>query len=267
MQTNVTNNEHENSYLKKSDRLKMEDLDWSQCENSELSRDEAYLLDYFADVEGQVFFYARDLMNTSSVRFPEVRNFLTIWSYQEHFHSVALRRILRESKKEIIDNRDQLLRKKASFAEVLTDFAGHVFSKLFSKDYLALYLTWGAINEAMTMRGYSEIAQSTKHPVLAELCRRIAKQEAFHFGWYYTKAKEQLAQSSSTQKMVRYLLSKAWTPVGVGVKTREEFNQIMTILFAGDSKREEMVQFIDNSIHQLPGLSNLNLFAKYAKSV
>lgn len=83
-------NEHENSYLKESDRLKMEDLDWSHPQSKELSDDEVFLLDYFADVEGQVFFYIRDLSNTSSARFEEVRNFLTIWSYQEYFHSVAL---------------------------------------------------------------------------------------------------------------------------------------------------------------------------------
>jgi len=266
MQANDASIEYDNGYLKKSDRLKIEDLDWSQCEKTELSANESYLLDYFADVEGQVFFYARDLMNTSSVRSEEVRNFLTIWSYQEHFHSVALRRFLKESSKEILENRDQVLRKKTSFAEILTDFAGLVFSKLFSKDYLALYLTWGAINEAMTMRGYTEIAQSTQNPVLAELCRRIAKQEAFHFGWYYSKAKEQLAKSSRTQRMVRFLLSSVWTPVGVGVKTREEFNKIMKILFEGRSKKEEMIVFIDNSIHQLPGLSNLNLFAKYSQN-
>src|SRR5712675_2245619 len=90
--------EHENSYLKKSDRLKTEDLDWSQTQNFYPSKDEIFLLNYFADVEGQVFFYARDLMNTSSVRTAEVRNFLTIWSYQEYFHSVALRRYLKECK-------------------------------------------------------------------------------------------------------------------------------------------------------------------------
>jgi rubrerythrin len=256
--------EHENAYLRKSDRLKIEDLDWSQASQHLPSEDIIFLLNYFADVEGQVFYYARDLMNTSSAQAEEVRNFLTIWSYQEYFHSVALRRYLKECKQGIFDDRDKILRKKVSFEERFTDFAGFLFSNMASEIYLALYLSWGAINEAMTMRGYSQIAQTTISPVLSELCKRIAKQEAFHFGWYYTKAKEQLSRSDRTQKVVRYLLSKAWTPVGVGVKTKDEFKRIFSILFSDENKRVEIIEYIDNTvIDNMPGLSGLNLLSTY----
>ena len=266
MDTFASHQERENSYLKKADRLKYEDLDWLQSKPS-ADTDLQFLLTYFADVEGQVFFYARDLMNTSSAQLQEVRNFLTIWSYQEYFHSLALRRYLDLCQENNPQDRDHALRMNITSSEKATDITGKLFSKLASTQYLALYLTWGSINEAMTMRGYHQIAQTTNCPLLSELCKRIAKQESFHFGWYYTKAKEQLARSATTQKIVRYLLSKAWTPVGVGVKTRDEFKTLISILYRSQDEREEIVRAIDQTIHQMPGLSGLNLFASYLSAL
>jgi hypothetical protein len=41
------------------------------------------------------------------------------------------------------------------------------------------------------------LASSAKlDSVLAELCRRIAKQERRHFAWYYNGARERLARSA-----------------------------------------------------------------------
>ncbi len=257
--------ENENSYLKKSDRLKFEDLDWEKIRDEKISDDDIFVLTYFADIEGQTFFYARDLMNTSSVDSSEVRAFLTVWNYQEYFHSVALRRFMRESGREVSEERDQALRERTSLRDRLTDGASIVFSKLWPRKYLALYLTWGAINEAIAMRGYLQIANQTSSPVLSELCRRIAKQEAFHFGWYYTKAKDQLTKSKATQKFVAYALSKIWTPVGVGLRSRSDFERLYGLLFQDSQRKREIITFIDSTIHQLPGLANLNLFSTYAR--
>ena len=51
-------------------------------------------LRYMHDVESHTVCYLRDLLLTASHQDPRVTTFLTLWNYEEHFHGVALGRVL-----------------------------------------------------------------------------------------------------------------------------------------------------------------------------
>jgi len=61
-----------------------------------------------------------------------------------------------------------------------------------SKHFHAVYLTWGAISELTTLEGYHVLAGRTRNPLLAEILRRLAKDERRHFSFYYNKARTEL---------------------------------------------------------------------------
>ena len=90
-------------------------------------------------------------------------------------------------------------------------------SATFSRHFHGVYLTWGAISELTTLEGYGVLASRTRNPLLAELLRRLAKDERRHFAFYYAKAREQLTHPSA-QRLNRFVIKHFWLPVGGGVK-------------------------------------------------
>ncbi len=77
-------------------------------------------------------------------------------------------------------------------------FAGRAF--------IALHMTWGAINEWTTQAGYSRLAEAAGHPTLRELLRRIMKQEGGHIDFYASEATRRLGDSPKAQKLTRFAL-------------------------------------------------------------
>src|SRR5207302_9703385 len=58
------------------------------------------------------------------------------------------------------------------------------------KDFSAVYLTIGAINELSTLTAYAALIRKSGHPVLKDLLGRIIKDERRHFAFYFNSAKE-----------------------------------------------------------------------------
>jgi hypothetical protein len=52
-----------------------------------------------------------------------------------------------------------------------------VIANLVGVDFVAVHLTWGAINEWSTHAGYTRLAARADHPVLTDLLDRIMRQE------------------------------------------------------------------------------------------
>src|SRR5256714_12560954 len=91
-----------------------------------------------------------------------------------------------------------------------------------SKDFSAIYLTIGAINELTTLTGYGALIRKSKHPVLADLLSRIIKDDRRHFAFYYNSAKEWLTDNRAAQRIDRCALDRVRVPVGKGVKKQPE---------------------------------------------
>ena len=126
-------------------------------------------------------------------------------------------------------------------------------------------MSFGAIQEMTTLRGYESLQSSTRNPILRTLCERIAKQERRHFAWYFNHAREELSRSSRTRLLARKLLEFNWVPVGAGVKSDAEVGRLFSILFPAE-RGERLVNEVDNKIGSLPGLEGIRLMQKYFKS-
>jgi len=79
-----------------SQKLAFEDLDWEQARRIGLTRQEIESLTYFADIESQTVYYFLEVAKLQVARDPDLLTFLTLWNYEEYFHSYALTRLMTE---------------------------------------------------------------------------------------------------------------------------------------------------------------------------
>jgi hypothetical protein len=129
------------------------------------------------------------------------------------------------------------------------------------KDFSAVYLTIGAINELSTLTGYGALIRKSGHPVLRDLLGRIIKDERRHYAFYFNSAKEWLIDNEKAQRVDRWMLDRVWVPVGQGVKTQEEVDALALYLFDDEQGEEELLA-LDEKIGKLPGLSGIKLMSK-----
>jgi len=132
------------------------------------------------------------------------------------------------------------------------------------RDFIALHMTWGAINELTTLTGYHALIRRSGHPVLHEMLRRVIQDERRHFAFYRAQGKARLGRAPKrTRRVVRWVFENFWTPVGAGAKSEEEVDALGLYLFGYDEEGREMVREIDRTIADIPGLEGLTLVEDY----
>lgn len=95
---------------------------------------------------------------------------------------------------------------RASRKVDLSDLAwdvGTLLGSAFVKDFPALHMAWGAVNEFSTLTGYHRLIAKTEHPVMIDLLQRIIKDERRHYAFYRNQAIIRLTRSSKARKVVR----------------------------------------------------------------
>ncbi|MFT3699882.1 MAG: hypothetical protein QM831_42455 [Kofleriaceae bacterium] len=251
-----------------SQRVQIEDLDWELARKHGLSPAEVESLQFFADIESQTVYYFLEVAKLQVVRDPELLTFLTMWNYEEYFHSHAITRIMQECGVGVANATDRStnVRKNARFKAKLEDFLQGLIAKFMPKRFVSLWMFWGALQECLTMQAYEEIIRTTKNPVLAEMFKRIAKQERRHFAYYFNQAKDRLADNPKNQKFVRYIVNKFYAPVGGGVKTDEEGAALVAKLFPGE-RIYEVMSYIERRMAQLPGMGGLTACSDWAEKI
>src|SRR5690242_208475 len=153
-----------------SDRVEIEDLDWDLARRHGLTDREVENLTFFADIESQTVYYFLEVAKLEVARDPELLTFLTMWNYEEYFHSHAITRIMKECgvNVENATDRSTEVRAKARFKAKFEDFAQTLMAKLMPKRFVSLWMFWGALQECLTMQAYEEVIRATNNPVLAE---------------------------------------------------------------------------------------------------
>jgi len=237
-------------YLDASKKVDLTGIDFASAGNFLLHADEIRCLTYMMDVESHTIVYLRGLLNTCAIDDPEITAFLSCWAYEEFFHSRALRQFLESCGIAA----PPALATRMTLEEVATSLLCR-----FTPHLSAAYLTWGAIQELSTLEGYGLLAQRTANPVLAEILRRIIKDERRHFAFYYNKARLHL-QPRGAQKLTSFLLRRFWTPVGEGVKPHDETDWMLRCLFS-DSNGVAAAKRIDEAIRRLPGMEWFNMLS------
>jgi rubrerythrin len=249
-------------------RVDVEDLDWELCRKIGLTPQEVESLQFFADIESQTVYYFLEVAKLQVARDPELLTFLTMWNYEEYFHSHAITRLMTECgvKVDNAQERSTKIRANARFKAKFEDFGQSMMAKFVPKRFVSLWMFWGALQECLTTQAYEEIIRTTPNPVLAEMFRRIAKQERRHFAYYFNQARERLTDNKRNQKFCRYILNKFYAPVGGGVKTEAEAARLVAQLFPGD-RIFEVMSYIERRMAQLPGMDGLDACTKWAEKI
>ncbi|MGH9119463.1 MAG: hypothetical protein ACRD0A_16785 [Acidimicrobiales bacterium] len=133
-------------------------------------------------------------------------------------------------------------------------------SAMAGPSFIAIHMSWGAVNEWTTQAGYARLIAKARHPVLTTLLKRIMRQEGRHIDFYSSTARELLTGNRRAQRLARFALERLWKPVGAGVMPDEEVRFLIGFLF-GDQDGREWAARVDNSVDRLPGLSGLHLAA------
>jgi hypothetical protein len=248
-------------YKEESRKLDTTGVDWAAVAASPLSKGDLFCLHYMMDIENHVPLYLSHLLVTRACMDPILTAFLACWNYEELWHGENLGKLLNLYGIEF-DTQDRIANVRANlgFQNSVSILSTMVGSWLL-KDFSAVYLTIGAINELSTLTGYGALIRKSGHPVLTDLLRRIIKDERRHFAFYFNSAKEWLTGNEKAQRVDRWMLDRFWVPVGQGVKTQEEVDALALYLFDDEQGEEELLG-IDEKIGRLPGLSGVKLMSK-----
>jgi hypothetical protein len=248
-------------YKEESKKVDTAGIDWDAVKQHGLSKGDLFCLHYMMDIENHVPLYLSHLLVTRACMDPILTAFLACWNYEELWHGENLGKLLNLYGIEF-DTQDRIANVRANLGlqnslSLLSTMAG----SWILKDFSAVYLSIGAINELSTLTGYGALIRKSGHPVLQDLLRRIIKDERRHFAFYYNSAKEWLAGNVKAQRVDRWMLDHVWVPVGKGVKSQEEVDALALYLFDDEQGEEDLLE-LDAKIGRLPGLGGIKLMSK-----
>lgn len=247
--------------LERSELLDVEDLDWSRADAVELDEGVLDTLVYMRDVEGFTNSYVAGIgAHRTTLSDPIVAEFLTVWQGEEAVHSHAIARFLDAYATArgvtIPAPQPSPVPRIPLYERTLMHVGGPVGTLV-----AAAHMAWGAANELLTMNGYRMLADQCDHPMLSQLLRRIAAQEARHYSFYLLQAEWRLADSRLARLVLPKVLDGSWTPVGVGdgYKTVEEFQRVLAVLNARPDS-ERIIDRMDRRFAALPGFGRLRIY-------
>jgi hypothetical protein len=246
------------SYTSRAGRLDLTGIDFDDFKDQPLPAEALRTLRYMHDVEHHTVCYLRDLLLTPAHQDPDITSFLSCWVFEEMWHGEAIGRVLKAHDEVAGAPRIAALREKRRGKEVRSALSTVASAAFAGKAFIALHMTWGAINEWTTQAGYARLSEKAEHATLRDLLKRIMKQEGGHIDFYASEAARRLADSPRAQRLTRFALRCAWRPVGSGVMPKEEVGFLVKYLFDGE-RGNAMASRIDRRVDRLPGQSNLHL--------
>ncbi|MBI4261274.1 MAG: ferritin-like domain-containing protein [Actinobacteria bacterium] len=259
-------------YLRASKRVDLSGVAWDRIGEHPLPEGEARCLAYMMDIESHTAIFLRDLLGTRAAFEPDVTAFLSCWVYEELWHGEAFSRFLGEAGYRLAPDgeatgldapypsrvgRNAWIRRRIAGRGYLSHVATLLGSALY-RDFVALHMTWGALNELSTLSAYHLLIARTEHPVLVDVLTRIVKDERRHFAFYRAQARMRLASSPRTRRMVRWGMANLWSVVGTGVRPQPETDHLVAYLFGGPEGLEA-ARGMDAMLDELPGLAGLHL--------
>jgi len=240
------------TYVPRSQALDLSDIPWDDVPRHPLPPEAVRTLRYMQDIESHTIIYLRELLGTRAIDDPDVAAFLACWFYEETHHGLALARFLEAAGHDVVAR----TRSYRPFLQRFEERAIGVTARLWP-DFIAVHMTWGAINELTTLVGYQRLAATAGHPVLTSLLERIVRDESRHFAFYYGQAQRRLARPGAS-RVARFLVDRFWAPVGTGVQPPEETRALARYLLSG-ADGLAAARRIDTTIRKLPGFAGAKL--------
>jgi hypothetical protein len=244
------------AWVSRSRALDLSDLRWREVRAHPVTAETVRTLSYMQDVEAHTIVYLRTLLSTRAIDDPDVATFLACWLYEENAHARALARFLAESGHPVAPRP----RACASLREKLHAAGATLLSRSWP-GFVAVHMTWGAINELTTLTGYRQLARRAMHPLLSEILARIVRDESRHFVFYFEQAKKALADPLA-RRGTRALVDRFWAPVGSGVRPDAEVRFLAAHLFSGEDGRSA-ARRVDETIRRLPGFADAHLLGAW----
>jgi len=231
----------------------LDTISWGEVSQTEVDPALVPVLLYFRDVEKLTEIYYKELRKTPTGRDPEVRQFMDKWQHEEDLHGELLNRFLEEAGFPSGDAWFEKMKHTIPRSYRYSSALGSLTANLFGKRFSAVHMTWGAINEMMTLTGYRQLWKRANHPVLTYILKAIVREESVHAFFYATFAKLQLQRSRYTQHIATYILKHFWSPVGQGAKPVKETAYVMDMLFDGAEGVSVMDTFVNKRLELFPG--------------
>lgn len=246
-------------FIAASRQLDISGIDLEAAAKYPLSPGEVRTLRFAQDTEFFTVLYMKALMETRALADHEARAFLVMWGYEECSHGRVLAKLLEICGHAPSERSLELFTKPRGYLEIVQDFAGRLASAV-SHDFLATHMTWGAVNELTAIHSYSRLADLTANPILAEVARRIVKDERRHFAFYYQQARRRLS-SPFARRLATFALRSLWAPVGGSMASQEDADFPIAYLFDGDEGRE-CIRDVEQTIRRLPGMEWFDLVGR-----
>lgn len=242
--------------LGNSGALDLSGIDWEEVPKHPLREDEIRVLTYFMDVEANTIVYLKELLSTEAIHEPKIQAFLSCWAYEEFFHGHAIRRFLQAYGVPLSEARVAQQQQQRGLLSRARLWAQNLVAWACGPRFIGVHMAWGAANELATAEGYLQLIRKTQHPILAELLKRIQKDERRHFAFYYKEAAERMADPK-TSTLVNALIRRFFEPVGADIRSLEEVDMVACYLFA-DREGLEVVRSVDRKMAQLPGMEGFD---------
>jgi rubrerythrin len=262
-----------NRFLRNSKRVDLGHIEWSSIRDYELTDQEARVLTYMMDIESHTIIFLRDLLATTACLEPDVTAFLSCWAYEEYWHGEAFSRFLGEAGRLLPPDMETVntdSRYPSRMGRVTWIRGGlgaqwlpyivKASAAMAVRDFSAVHMAWGAVNELSTLTAYGLLASRTENRVLAQLLRAIIKDERRHYAFYRAQAELRLRRSRRAQAVTRFALRHLWKPVGTGVRPQQEVDNVVVFVFDDEAGRSAIVE-MDHKVQSLPGLGDLSIFS------
>jgi hypothetical protein len=245
-------------YKRRTGPITFDDLDLTHFTEHPLDEPALRCIGAMHDVEYHTVCYLRDLLVTPAHADPEITAFLGFWNHEEYWHGEALAAVLEAHGRVAGAARVGSLRRGLGVRDRVRPLISLVGSTLAGEDFVALHMTWGALNESCAQASYGQLARRAGDPVLSELLHRIMRQEGRHLDFYASEADQRLARSARARRLTRFALRSFWRPVGSGVIPPAEMDFLSAYLF-GDADGRAAMARIDRRMDRFPGLDQLHL--------
>lgn len=245
-----------------SGKVDLSDIPWQDVRKYPLHPAALKVLRMFMLTESSTFFYLKTLMKTrAAIEEPEFAPFMSAWAYEEEFHGRAFKQFFEALGEPVDSDYRTKLWKSRTKGEIFEEVAAVGMAHLFDRDFPAIHMAFGAVQELTTYHSYQALARRSGHPILAEICKRIMKQELRHFAFYFQQAKARL-NNPVARKITEVALKLSWSPVGDGICSRDYTTHTMQYLFDGVDGTG--LEAIEKRVRELPGQEWFDLLSKFA---
>src|SRR5689334_14184226 len=157
------------AYAETAAPVRFDDLDYAAFQDRPLSQEALRCMRYMSDIESHTVCYLRDLLVTPSHADPDVTTFLTMWAFEEYWHGEALARVLAAHDVPTGAEHIRAVRERLGWSDRLAPVVQSLTANIVGVDFVAVHMSWGAINEWSTHAAYAKLAEREDHPVLTEL--------------------------------------------------------------------------------------------------